>query len=261
MNGFGGRTAVVTGAGGGIGLTVATRLAELDALVVAVDLKKRPAELPSTVEFLTGDITDLDLAPEAVALATSRSRDGNLDILVNAAGVAWFPSEPGMPPPPLLDGSIADIEIEAWNRVLDINLTGTMLFARAALRVMREHRAGSMVHVSSIAALRRSDGPLDAYQVSKAGVVSLSRAIAFQYGAHGIRSNTVCPGAVETPMTAGIYESDPARRVAVGHRVPLGRVGLPDDVWAAVSYLLSDAASFVTGTDLVVDGGWMTNIG
>ena len=118
-----------------------------------------------------------------------------------------------------------------------------------------------MVHIASVAGLRRADGALDAYQVSKAGLVSLSRAIAAQHGACGVRSNTVCPGAIVTPMIAGIYANDPARELSMAQRVPLRRVGSTEDVSSAVTYLLSDSASFVTGTDLVVDGGWLTNIG
>ncbi|WP_432990192.1 SDR family NAD(P)-dependent oxidoreductase [Dactylosporangium sp. CA-233914] len=260
MTEFVGRTAVVTGAGGGMGLAIALHLATQGASVVAVDLKDPPSGLPDGVCYLRGDVTDPGLAPAAVEEAARRSPDGAIDMLVNAAGVAWF-TEPGLAPPPFPDGSIVDLEPETWRRVLDINLTGPMLFARAALPVMRDHGRGALVHIASIAGLRTADGPLDAYQVSKAGLISLSRAIAARYGPNGIRSNTVCPGAILTPMIAGIYEHDPSRATSMAARVPLRRVGSPGDVCAAVSYLLSDAASFVTGTDLVVDGGWLTNLG
>ncbi|HWD03253.1 MAG TPA: SDR family oxidoreductase [Amycolatopsis sp.] len=255
-----GRTAVVTGAGGGMGLAIARRLAESGALVVAVDVKPEPAEAAPGITYLRGDVTDPELAPMAVRAATELSGEGRLDYLVNAAGVAWF-DEPGLPEPPYVDGSIADIEPAGWQRVLDINLTGPMLFARAALRAMVPARSGALVHIASVAGLHRADGSLDAYQVSKAGLISLSRAIAAEHGQHGVRSNTVCPGAIRTPMISGIYEADPARERSMAARVPLRRVGTTDDVCAAVDYLLSDGASFVTGTDLVVDGGWLTTMG
>jgi NAD(P)-dependent dehydrogenase (short-subunit alcohol dehydrogenase family) len=233
-----GRTAVVTGAGGGMGLAIARRLAERGALVVGVDVKPEPAESAPGITYLRGDVTDPELAPVAVLAATELSGEGRLDYLVNA-----------------------DIEPVGWQRVLDINLTGPMLFARAALRAMVPARSGALVHIASVAGLHRADGSLDAYQVSKAGLISLSRAIAAEHGQYGVRSNTVCPGAIRTPMISGIYEADPARERSMAARVPLRRVGTTDDVCAAVDYLLSDGASFVTGTDLVVDGGWLTTMG
>jgi NAD(P)-dependent dehydrogenase (short-subunit alcohol dehydrogenase family) len=243
-----------------MGLAIASELASRGAQVVAVDLKQVPEDLPDAVHYLRGDVSSPEVASAAVAMALEASDDGNIDMLVNAAGVAWM-GDPGLPAPPHHDGSIAEIDLTAWSRVLEINLTGPMLFARAVLPVMRRHRAGSMVHIASIAGLRRADGALDAYQVSKAALISLSRALAAQYGSEGVRSNTVCPGAIVTPMIAGIYANDPARARSMAQRVPLRRVGTTADVCSAVTYLLSDAASFVTGTDLVVDGGWLTTMG
>ncbi|MGP3533434.1 SDR family NAD(P)-dependent oxidoreductase [Microbacterium sp. RD1] len=254
------RTAVVTGANGGMGREIVGRLAAQGVAVVAVDLTAGDDGFPDGVSFVGGDVTDPALAAAAVGAAVERSAAGRLDYLVNAAGVAWF-DEPGLPSPRLVDGSVHDLDVGVWHRVLEINLTGAMLFAQAALRAMVPAGGGVLVHIASIAGLRRADGSLDAYQVSKAGLVSLSRAIAATHGPHGIRSNTVCPGAVRTPMISAIYDADPSRESAMAQRVPLRRVGTPSDVWGAVDYLLSDAASFVTGTDLVVDGGWLTTMG
>ena len=242
-----------------MGLAIATALAGTGTAVVAVDVKDRPKELPGAVTYLSGDVSQPEVADHAITQAQTLSANGNVDVLVNAAGVAWF-AEPGLPEPPMRDGSIADIELATWNRVVEINLTGPMLFTRAALPVMKAHGGGTIVHIASIAGLRTADGALDAYQVSKAGLVSLSRAVAAQYGQHGIRSNTVCPGAIVTPMIAGIYESDPQRRAAMANRVPLKRVGQAEDITAAVMYLVSDQASYVTGIDLIVDGGWLTTM-
>ncbi|MET8824287.1 SDR family oxidoreductase [Streptomyces sp. NPDC004610] len=243
-----GRTALVTGAGGGIGLAIAKRLSERGVRVVAVDLKERPAELPEPVHFLVADVSRSETAGDAVGLAMEVT--GRLDYLVNAAGVAWFDR----------DGSVADLSLDVWHRMIDINLNGPMLFARAALSVMRSQRSGSMVHMASLAGLRTSDGPGDAYQVSKAALISLSRGIAMNHAAEGIRSNTICPGAVLSPMISDIYEADPSRRTAMEQRAPLGRLGLPTDIAQAACYLLSDDASFVTGIDLVVDGGLMIRV-
>ncbi|WP_456695688.1 SDR family NAD(P)-dependent oxidoreductase [Aeromicrobium sp. P5_D10] len=260
MSHFGGRTAIVTGAGGGIGLRIANDLMHQGARVIATDIRLQRPDGLEAQDYVSGDVTDEGVVAAVVDHAVDQSVDGNIDMLVNAAGVAWF-AEDGLATPPMLDGSIVEIDPAAWRRVLDINLTGPMLMARATLPVMKRHGRGSMVHIASIAGLRTADGALDAYQVSKAGLISLSRAIAAQHGPSGIRSNTVCPGAVLTPMIAGIYERDPERATSMASRVPLKRIGSPGDIAAAATYLLSDEASFVTGIDLVIDGGWLTNMG
>jgi NAD(P)-dependent dehydrogenase (short-subunit alcohol dehydrogenase family) len=241
---FSEKVAIVTGAGGGAGLAIARSLAARGASVVAVDLKERPRELPEACAFVQGDVTDPAL-PAAVVERAKRDH-GGLDFLVNGAGVAWFGR----------DCSAVDMPDELWDTVLAINLTAAMRFARACAQPLRERR-GAMVHIASVAGLRATDEPMDAYQVSKAGLISLSRGLAMALARDGVRSNAVCPGAIDTPMVAQIYDEDPARRQRMADRTPLGRLGAPTDVAAACLYLLSDAASFVTGTELVVDGGWL----
>jgi NAD(P)-dependent dehydrogenase (short-subunit alcohol dehydrogenase family) len=242
---FAGRSALVTGAGGGCGLEIARRLAAEGAGVMAVDIKDHPRELPDGCLYLQGDVTDPGLPIRAVEQAIREH--GGLDFLVNAAGVAWFDR----------DGSAVDIDDETWNRVLDVNLTAAMRFARACAPALRE-RKGAMVHIASIAGLRGMDDPMDAYQVSKAGLISLSRGLAMALAPDGVRSNTVCPGSVDTPLVAGIYSEDPERRQRMIARTPLRRLGTAADVAEACLYLLSDAASFVTGSDLTIDGGWLS---
>jgi NAD(P)-dependent dehydrogenase (short-subunit alcohol dehydrogenase family) len=241
---FASRAALVTGAGGGSGLAVARALADEGADVLGVDLKPRPADFPGAGAYIQGDVTDAELPAAAVRAAVERF--GGVDLLVNAAGVAWFDR----------DASAADLSDEVWDRVLAINLTAAMRFARAAVPELRRRGGGAMVHVASVAGLRGMDAPMDAYQVSKAGLISLSRGLAMALAQDGVRSNAVCPGAIDTPMLADIY-AQPERRAAMAARTPIGRVGEPADVAAACMYLLSDDASFVTGTELVVDGGWL----
>lgn len=241
---FESKSAVVTGAGGGMGLAIALALSERGAAVTGVDLKERPAELPAGCEFVQADITADGVPEHAVERAAV---DGKLDFLVNAAGVGWFGKDKGT----------ADITDEIWNLVLAINLTAPMRFSRAAIPAMRRAGGGAMVHIASLAGLRGMDEPMDAYQVSKAGLISLSRGLAVNLGPAGIRSNTICPGAIETPMVAQIYDGNPERRERMAEKTPIRRIGTPEDIAASCLHLLSDDASFTTGTDVVVDGGWL----
>jgi len=242
---FHGHNAIVTGAGGGMGLRIAVDLLTAGATVTAIDLKPRPADLDEAAcTYEQHDVTDYDAVQAVVGQA--HRRHGRLDYIVNAAGVGWFDR----------DRSLVDTDLGVWERVLDINLTAAMYVSRCSIPLMREH-GGALVHVASVAGLRNSDGPMDAYQVAKAGLISMSRAIALTYGPDHVRSNTVCPGAILTPMIEPLYNADPLRRHRMEQRTPLRRLGTPHDVSAACLFLLSDQASFITGVDLVVDGGWM----
>jgi NAD(P)-dependent dehydrogenase (short-subunit alcohol dehydrogenase family) len=242
------RVAFVTGAGGGMGYRIAADLAKAGAQVFAVDVKEPPAPDPDgatrSVNYLQFDVTDEPRVAEALGEAYAAC--GRLDYVVNAAGVGWFDR----------DGSVATIDRGVWQRVLDVNLTAAMLVCRHALPLVRRTGGGAFVHVASVAGLRTADGPMDAYQVSKAGLISLSRALALQYGPLGIRSNTVCPGAILTPMIQPLYDEDPARAQRMANRTPLRRLGTVADVSSACQFQLSDEAAFITGIDLVVDGGW-----
>jgi NAD(P)-dependent dehydrogenase (short-subunit alcohol dehydrogenase family) len=238
---FAGRTAVVTGAGGGMGLRIARDLVAAGAKVTGIDLKDRPAELEGA-GYALGDVSDDGFVTKAIGGAFAAS--GRLDYLVNAAGVLWFGR----------DRSLLDVELEIWNRVIAINLTGCMLTARHAIPLMRKSGGGAMVHFSSTQCLRGDDRPQDAYQVSKAGILALSKSIAIQFAGEKIRSNVILPSATESPMQAR-WKERPELRQATAAGVPLGRVGTTADMANACLFLLSDQASFITGTELVVDGG------
>jgi len=244
-----GQTAVVTGAGGGIGEATARLLASAGARVVAVDVKEPASDLLDSAEikFLRADLTD----PAAIArIISAIPGDGSLDYLVNAAGVAWFER----------DGSVLDIGDDIWKSVMSINFDAMRRLSVAAVEPMRRGNGRSMVHIASIAGLRSMDSPLDAYQVSKAAVVSLSRALCLDLANDRIRSNTVCPGAILSPMIEDLYVEDPSRKTRMEDKTPLGRLGTPEDIAQAVTFLLSSRASFITGIDLVVDGGWIAQI-
>ena len=242
---FSGRVAFVTGAGGGMGGRIAADLTQAGVRVFAADVKEPPPD-PGGPAYTYWRFDVTEEARVADALGEVFATCGRLDYVVNGAGVGWFDR----------DGSVATIDRGVWDRVLDVNLTAAMLVCRHALPLVRRSGGGAFVHLASVAGLRSADDPMDAYQVSKAGLISLSRALALQYGPVGIRSNTICPGAILTPMIQPLYDEDPARADRMAARTPLRRLGTVADISSACRFLLSDEASFITGVDLVVDGGW-----
>jgi NAD(P)-dependent dehydrogenase (short-subunit alcohol dehydrogenase family) len=241
MEGFFGKTAVVTGAAGGMGLNIARDLAAAGATVTGIDLQARPDGFAGWVQGDVGDEATL-----ARAMSEAFERDGRLDYLVNAAGVLWFDR----------DCSLLDIDLAIWERVIRINLTGCMLAARHAIPLMQRSGGGAMVHISSTQCLRGDDPPQDAYQAAKAGILALSKSIAVQFAKDRIRSNVLLPSATESPMQAR-WQADPDLKARTAAAIPLGRVGTTQDMADACLFLLSDRASFITGTELLVDGGRM----
>lgn len=245
---FTGTYAYVTGAGGGIGHAIASELVRAGSHVVAFDLKADPGDFPDgpgRISYIQGDICDLD----ALKASFASFEETGLDFLVNAAGIIMWDK----------DGSVVDIDMSVWEKTLQVNLMGALHASRLAVPLMLRKGKGSLVHIASVVGIRSADnamedGPADSYQVSKAAVVSMSRGLAIAHGRNGIRSNTICPGAVWTPMTDGIYEN-PARITKMENRTPSHSIGRPADIAHACMYLLSDDAAFVTGADLVVDGG------
>jgi NAD(P)-dependent dehydrogenase (short-subunit alcohol dehydrogenase family) len=241
--GFVGTTAVVTGAAGGIGRQIARELLAAGAMVAGIDVKDRPKALDDAL-YHQGDVSDDRFVRQAIGGAHAQTC--RLDYLVNAAGVLWFGR----------DRSLLDLELEVWNRVIAINLTGCMLTARHAIPVMQKSGGGAMVHFSSTQCLRGDDQPQDAYQVSKAGILAWSKSIAIQFAKDGIRSNVILPSATESSMQVR-WNQDPELKRATAAGVPLGRVGSTQDMANACLFLLSDQASFITGAELLVDGGRM----
>ena len=240
--GFSGKTALVTGAAGGMGLEVSRRICAEGARVYGVDMHAPDAGgVPAGAVFETGDAGDEGLMSTLAARAVEET--GRLDYLVNAAGVLWFDR----------DTSLTSIELGVWNEVLRINLTAAMIAARVAVPHMRRG-GGAIVHVSSTQCYRGDNRPQDAYQASKAGLLALSKSIAIQFAADGIRSNVVVPGPTRSPMQRR-WDDDPAREQATAASIPLGRVGTTGDLAEAILFLLSDRASWIAGVELIVDGG------
>lgn len=241
---FSNHVAVVTGAGGGMGKEIANMILDAGGSVIMIDLKAEPEDFTGTPEqrlYAQGDLTD-----EAFVTATINSgaeRFGRIDYLANVAGVLWFDR----------DASLLDMDLEVWDQVFDINLKSMVHTARAAVPHMRKTGGGAMVHFSTTQSLRGDPLPQDAYSTAKAGVGALSRSLAMQLAAGNIRSNAIYPGLTLTPLQA--RWDTPEKVSQVGEYVPLGRIGTPEELASAAVYLLSDGASYITGVDLVVDGG------
>ncbi len=242
---FEGKIAVLAGAGGGMGLNIANDLIAAGAHVTLLDIKPRPghiAEGPGSATYHRGDATDEAFVEGVIGAAVEAH--GGLDYLVNATGVLWFDR----------DCSVVDMDMDVFDRVMAINLKSHALTARYAIPAMKASGGGAMVHIASIDGLRGDDKPQDAYGASKAALIRLSKSLAIQFAGDGIRSNSILPGPVMSPMQARWQGKDDVLAAIAAH-VPVGRVGATQDIADACLFLLSDKASFITGTELIVDGG------
>ncbi|HEY6568066.1 MAG TPA: SDR family oxidoreductase, partial [Actinomycetota bacterium] len=236
----------------GIGAAVARRFAAEGASVILTGRRAEPIEaLAEELGGLAmaGDATDPTHAPTVVDAATDRF--GGVDIVVANAGIG-------------LGGSVGDVPDADWNRTLDVNLTGAMRLARAAIPAMVERGGGSIVLVSSVAGFVASPSSA-AYVASKAGLIALAGSIAVDHARHGIRANALCPGWVRTPMgdeamdelaTARGITRDAAYRAATA-LAPSRRAGAPEEIAACALFLASDESSFVSGATLIADGGML----
>lgn len=228
-----GKIAVVTGGARGIGAATARMLERAGARVAVFDVD--PKGGPAV------DVTSETAVKDALARVADQF--GGVDILINNAGrVARKPA--------------AELPVEEWQAVIDVNLTATFLCSRLAHPHMQTRGGGAIVNVASIMGLSGGLFPNASYQAAKGGVVNLTRALALEWAADGIRVNAVAPTYVDTDMTIAIF-SDPDRLNAVMQHTPLGRLPNPDDVAASILYLCSDAARCVTGIVLPVDSGYL----
>lgn len=236
---FKGRRALVTGAGSGIGLALVENLLARGADVVAFDVVTNA--VPAGATRLAVDISDEEQIRGALE---SIAGEGPIDTLFNNAGIGSTKN-------------VVDCEVEEWDRVFAVNVRGTYLMCKHLLPRMLEHKHGIIVNTASAAGLIGLPDRA-AYCASKGAVIALTKQIAVQWASHGIRCNSICPGTVDSPWVGRLIDEaeDPeARRLQLVGRQPMGRLGTPAEVAAAAIYLASDAAAFVTGTDLVIDGG------
>jgi len=240
------KVALISGGARGMGAVEARLFAKEGAQVIIGDMledegRKVEAEINEAggvCVFVTLDVSNEDAWRKAVNEAVSRY--GKLDILVNNAGIYRA-------------HNVEETTADEWDQVMDINAKGVFLGTKHAIPAMRDTGGGSIVNISSVAGLTGSK-ETSAYNASKGAVRLLTKSTAIQYAADGIRANSVHPGTIETPMTEGFLADDTARQNRMD-RTPIGRLGRPEDVAYGALYLASDEASFVTGSELVIDGG------
>jgi NAD(P)-dependent dehydrogenase (short-subunit alcohol dehydrogenase family) len=239
------RVAVVTGAGSGIGLASVRRLASEGAKVVAVDIDgetgKAAAEEVGGL-FVQADVTSDD---DVRGIYETTVRElGRVDIAFNNAGIS---------PPD--DDSILTTGLDAWHRVQEVNLTSVYLCCKHVIPHMQRQGRGSIINTASFVAMMGAATSQISYTASKGGVLAMSRELGVQFAREGIRVNALCPGPINTPLLQDLFAADPERAQRRLVHVPMGRFGEPGEIAAAVAFLASDDASFITASTFLVDGG------
>ena len=241
-----GKVALISGGARGQGAAEATLFAREGAKVVIGDILDEEGEAVAAEIAISGGearFVHLDVTREdewSHAVDTAVSSFGKLNVLVNNAAIIFL-------------GRVEDTTVEHWDRVLDVNAKGVFLGTKLAIPEMRKAGGGSIINVSSVAGLVGTP-VTTAYPASKGAVRLLTKATAVQYGREGIRANTIFPGPVDTPMLRGVRPDEASREVSVA-TIILGRLGTPEDIAYGALYLASDESSFVTGSELVIDGG------
>jgi NAD(P)-dependent dehydrogenase (short-subunit alcohol dehydrogenase family) len=248
------KVCLITGAGGGMGRVAAAMFAAEGARIVAVDYDGAAAT--DTVERVAADggsaiAVQADVSDEAAAQAmVDRAVEayGRVDVLYNNAGI--MPAE---------DHSVIDTDVATWDRVMAVNVRGVFLGCKHAIPRMVEQGSGSIINVASFVAILGCSVPQDAYTASKGAILALTRSLAVQFGPHGVRSNSLSPGPVETPLLLDwLVKDEEAKRIRLA-RNPTGRFGKPEEIVAAALYLASDESRWTNGANFVIDGGITVN--
>src|SRR3954470_3228841 len=249
-----GKVAIITGAGGGMGRVAAESFAREGARVVLADVTEETAAASAEAVTAAGgqasavaaDVSNEDEARRMVehTIATF----GRLDCLYNNAGIM-----------PAADHSVVDTDVETWDKVMAVNLRGVFLGCKYAIPRMVEQSSGSVINIASFVALLGCSVPQDAYTASKGAVLALTRSLAVQFAPHGVRTNAISPGPIETPLLMDwLVKDEEAKRIRLA-RNPTGRFGKPEDIVNAAIYLASDEARWTNGANLVIDGGITVN--
>ncbi|MGC7096957.1 3-oxoacyl-ACP reductase [Amycolatopsis lurida] len=245
MQRFDGRVVTITGGGSGIGLATARRLAEEGAKVVIADVAEEAGKAAADEVgglFVRTDVTDEEQVK--ALFQTAVDEYGSLDVAFNNAGIS-----------PPEDDSILTTGLDAWEKVQRVNLTSVYLCCKYAIPHMQAQGKGSIVNTASFVAVMGAATSQISYSASKGGVLSMTRELGVQFAREGIRINALCPGPVNTPLLKELFAKDPERAARRLVHVPLGRFAEPEELAAAVAFLASDDASFITASQFLVDGG------
>jgi NAD(P)-dependent dehydrogenase (short-subunit alcohol dehydrogenase family) len=242
---FKGKSAVITGACGGMGLEISKELSKNNISVLMLDIQspnKKFLKINRNCHFKKVDVTNFNKMKSHIN--TFYKKHKSIDYLVNTTGVLWFDK----------DVSAVNINSNIWDKVFEINLKSMMYLSKIIVPKMKKNKFGSMVHISSVDALSGDDKPQDAYGASKAAMIRLSKSFAVQFAQNNIRSNIILPGSIETGMQIRWKKNHKAKK-ELEKFIPLNRVGKPEDISNASIFLLSDQSNYITGTELIVDGG------
>ena len=239
-----GKTVVVTGAAGGIGLATISLLLQYKVKILALDIQKPTSKILKNKNVSYQQIDLVDEKKLSSKIKDFKKKYKRIDYLVNTTGVLWFGK----------DISAVDLDLEIWDQVFDINLKTMVLLSKIIIPVMKKNKFGSMVHISSVDALSGDDKPQDAYGASKAAMIRLSKSLAIQFGQFNIRSNCILPGAVETPMQDR-WKKIPNAKKNLKNFMPIKKIIQPKGIAEAILFLLSDQSEYITGTELIIDGG------
>jgi len=240
-----GKSAVITGACGGIGLEISKKLSQNNISVLMLDLQNPSKDFlkkNKNCEFKKVDVTNFKSMKSHIDKFYKKNK--SIDYLVNTTGVLWFDK----------DISAVNIDDKVWDKVFQINLKSMVFLSKIIVPKMIKNSFGSMVHISSIDALSGDDKPQDAYGASKAAMIRLSKSFAIQFAVNKIRSNIILPGPIDTGMQVR-WKKNPKAKKNLEKFIPLNKVGKPGDISNACMFLLSNEAGYITGTELIVDGG------